>query len=96
MSEGTEACLDWMELTLVLAVLVRDCRMGLIPGQNIRLQTGDHLAMKPYDSRGGESAHGMLWLSYPIEFLTADWPRFEGKRIVADDPIIPVARSLRF
>jgi hypothetical protein len=38
MSEGTEACLDWMELKLVLAVLLRDCRMRLIPGQNIRLQ----------------------------------------------------------
>jgi hypothetical protein len=33
MSEGTEACLDWMELQLVLAVLLRDCRMRLIPGQ---------------------------------------------------------------
>jgi hypothetical protein len=38
MSEATEACLDWMELKLVLVVLVLDCRMGLIPGQNIRLQ----------------------------------------------------------
>ncbi len=52
--------------------------------------------MKPSASPGGASAHGMLWLSYPIEFLKADWPSFEGKRIVADAPIIPVARSLRF
>jgi hypothetical protein len=38
MSEGTEACLHWMELTLVLSVLLRDWRMRLILGQNIRLQ----------------------------------------------------------
>jgi hypothetical protein len=38
MSEGTEACLDWMELQLVLAVLLRDWRMELIPSQNIRLK----------------------------------------------------------
>jgi hypothetical protein len=38
MSEGTEARLSWMQLTLVLAVLLRDSRMRLMPGQNIRLQ----------------------------------------------------------
>jgi hypothetical protein len=42
MSEGTEACLDWMELKLVLAVLLRDWRTGLIPDQNIRLPTPLH------------------------------------------------------
>jgi hypothetical protein len=30
--------LGWMELTLVLAVLLRDWTMKLIPGQNIRLK----------------------------------------------------------
>jgi hypothetical protein len=51
--------------------------------------------MKPSDSRGGESAHGVAAL-LSREFLKADWPRLEGTRIVADDPIIPVARNLRF
>jgi hypothetical protein len=89
MSEGTEACLDWMELKLVLVVLVRDWRMGLIPGSEYTATTGDHLEMKPYDSRGGASAHGMLWLSYPMNFskLTGRASRGNGKRIVADEPI---------
>jgi hypothetical protein len=65
------------------------------PGSEYTAATGNHLAMKPSDSRGGESAHGVAAL-LSREFLKADWPRLEGTRIVADDPIIPVARNLRF
>jgi hypothetical protein len=56
--------------------------------------------MKPSDSRAGESAHGVLRLSYPVisSKLSGQLTRHDsrGKRIVADDPIIPVARNLRF
>jgi hypothetical protein len=82
-----------MEREIVLAVLLRDWTMELIPGQNIQMKPAIPLGSNHPISRTGASAQGIYAYPIPSKLTGQDW---RGKALSPAIRIIPAARSLRF